>query len=141
MKNKVAHILIVACLVAMVLPVSAQESSLPENEYVDAERDRYERERIINSPGEGSDFRYYPRTSPSTTPTNPVVSRDSAEVKPATPPPVVSSQKTKAAPQTKSVPPVKPQEKVPTKPEDDSILSYNFLYYIIQKYKLQDIVD
>ncbi len=33
-----------------------------------------------------------------------------------------------------------------TKPEskqssDDSILSFNFLYYIIQKYKLQDIVD
>ncbi len=33
-----------------------------------------------------------------------------------------------------------------TRPEskqasDDSILSFNFLYYIIQKYKLQDIVD
>lgn len=33
-----------------------------------------------------------------------------------------------------------------TKPEtkqsaDDSILSFNFLYYIIQKYKLQDIVE
>lgn len=27
------------------------------------------------------------------------------------------------------------------KNEDDSILSFNFLYYIIQKYKLQDIVD
>jgi hypothetical protein len=25
--------------------------------------------------------------------------------------------------------------------EDDSILSFNFLYYIFQKYKLQDIVD
>lgn len=25
--------------------------------------------------------------------------------------------------------------------EDESILSFNFLYYIIQKYKLQDIVD
>jgi len=27
------------------------------------------------------------------------------------------------------------------KDEDESILSFNFLYYIIQKYKLQDIVD
>jgi hypothetical protein len=27
------------------------------------------------------------------------------------------------------------------KEEDESILSFNFLYYIIQKYKLQDIVD
>ena len=25
--------------------------------------------------------------------------------------------------------------------EDDSILSFNFLYYIFQKYKMQDIVD
>ena len=25
--------------------------------------------------------------------------------------------------------------------EDDSILSFNFLYYMFQKYKLQDIVD
>jgi hypothetical protein len=25
--------------------------------------------------------------------------------------------------------------------EDDSVLSFNFLYYIFQKYKLQDIVD
>lgn len=27
------------------------------------------------------------------------------------------------------------------KPKDDSILTFNFLYYIIQKYKLQDIID
>lgn len=26
-------------------------------------------------------------------------------------------------------------------PKDDSILTFNFLYYIIQKYKLQDIID
>ena len=25
--------------------------------------------------------------------------------------------------------------------DDDSILSFNFLYYLIQKYKMQDIVD
>ena len=33
---------------------------------------------------------------------------------------------------------VKPESK---QSSDDSILSFNFLYYIIQKYKLQDIVD
>lgn len=27
------------------------------------------------------------------------------------------------------------------KPKDESILTFNFLYYIIQKYKLQDIID
>ena len=26
-------------------------------------------------------------------------------------------------------------------PDDDSVLSFNFLYYIIRKYKLQDIID
>lgn len=36
--------------------------------------------------------------------------------------------------------PVKSQQK-PKSGGDDSILSFNFLYYIIQKYKLQDIVD
>ena len=136
MKISLRHILSLSCIAIMVFvqPASAQESSLPENEYIDVERDKYERERIINSPGEGSDFRYYPRTS-STTPTTPTVTKDSVESKPATPAPVVANQK------AKTVTPVKPQEKVPTKPEDDSILSFNFLYYIIQKYKLQDIVD
>lgn len=133
MKISLPHILILSCIAMMVFaqPAAAQESSLPENEYIDVERDRYERERIISSPGEGSDFRYYPRTSTTT----PTVTKDSVESKPATPAPVVTNQKAKIAP------PVKPQEKVPAKPEDDSILSYNFLYYIIQKYKLQDIVD
>jgi hypothetical protein len=27
------------------------------------------------------------------------------------------------------------------KPKDESVLTFNFLYYIIQKYKLQDIID
>ena len=36
--------------------------------------------------------------------------------------------------------PVVPKEKSKD-PDDDSILSFNFLYYLIQKYKMQDIVD
>lgn len=37
----------------------------------------------------------------------------------------------------------KPAEKSADKnaKKDDSILTFNFLYYIIQKYKLQDIID
>ena len=35
----------------------------------------------------------------------------------------------------------KATEKQAAKSKDDSILTYNFLYYIIQKYKLQDIID
>jgi len=34
----------------------------------------------------------------------------------------------------------KANEKQPAK-KDESILTFNFLYYIIQKYKLQDIID
>ena len=32
-------------------------------------------------------------------------------------------------------------DKQTQKQKDDSILTFNFLYYIIQKYKLQDIID
>lgn len=35
----------------------------------------------------------------------------------------------------------RPAEKQEAKSKDDSILTFNFLYYIIQKYKLQDIID
>ena len=32
-------------------------------------------------------------------------------------------------------------KKTTAEEEDDSVLSFNFLYYIIRKYKLQDIID
>ena len=35
----------------------------------------------------------------------------------------------------------KASEKQSVKGKDDSVLTFNFLYYIIQKYKLQDIID
>lgn len=35
----------------------------------------------------------------------------------------------------------KAAEKQSAKGKDDSVLTFNFLYYIIQKYKLQDIID
>jgi hypothetical protein len=38
-------------------------------------------------------------------------------------------------------PPTKPTVEKHSKKEDDSILTFNFLYYIIEKYKLQDIID
>lgn len=37
--------------------------------------------------------------------------------------------------------PFEKADKQNTKPKDDSILTFNFLYYIIQKYKLQDVID
>lgn len=37
--------------------------------------------------------------------------------------------------------PAQPKQPTKSKEEDDSILSFNFLYYLIERYKLQDIVD
>jgi len=49
---------------------------------------------------------------------------------------------TKTITQQRTIKPATENAKPESKqPADDSILSFNFLYYIIQKYKLQDIVD
>ncbi len=48
----------------------------------------------------------------------------------------VPLQRAKAAHDTTG----KPQNQ-PATTEDDSILSFNFLYYIIQKFKMQDIIE
>jgi hypothetical protein len=41
----------------------------------------------------------------------------------------------------KPAPVVPKQKDESTDPDDNSVLSFNFLYYLIQKYKMQDIVD
>lgn len=41
----------------------------------------------------------------------------------------------------KPSPVVPKDESKPKNQSDDSILSFNFLYYLIQKYKMQDIID
>jgi len=130
MKIKLHHILILTCIAlsAIVNSSIAQDSSVPEFENTDSEREKIE-DRIINSPGEG-DARYIPR---SQTISQHTAVRDSVIARPL--PPVASTR-----PKTDQT--AKPVEK-PNQPKqnDDSILSFNFLYYIIQKYKLQDIVD
>jgi hypothetical protein len=106
----------------------AQEAGLPDVEINDTERERQERDKIIYSPGE-SDSRYVVRTSVPPKDTLASASEQSIQV-------VVPKEKNE-----KAAPAIKPAGDKPTKNEDDSILSFNFLYYIIEKYKLQDIVD
>lgn len=143
MRKKLHHILILTSLIILAFSSSglAQDAGvMPEIELSDPERERTEREKIIYSPGE-ADTRYHPKNNTAaTTATASTASKDSVAVNIAppviTPTPAVKFRE-KPAPATKST--VSKQSKEEEK--DDSILSFNFLYYIIQKYKLQDIVD
>ena len=99
----------------------AQDAGMSDAEIVE-ERDVLETEKVTFSPGE--DVRYVPRAS------------------------TVASDKDSIALQIHDFPmqraAQKPAEKSNEKQgakKDDSILTFNFLYYIIQKYKLQDIID
>lgn len=130
MKIKIHYILLLTCIAftAAIHSTFAQDSSVTDFEAVDSERDRIENDRIINSPGEG-DTRYVPRNPTSGQNTT---SRDSVIARPGLP---ATSLKPKTEQPAKSEKPNQPKQ------DDDSILSFNFLYYIIQKYKLQDIID
>ncbi|MEJ1236751.1 hypothetical protein WBG78_01400 [Chryseolinea sp. T2] len=94
----------------------AQDASYPAVETVDSESE-HARERVIYG-GEGDPMvnnKIHVAVS----------SRDSSIVKPA---------------KTVKADAPKPTAK-PASQEDDSILSFNFLYYIFEKYKMQDVVD
>lgn len=89
------------------------------------------------SPGEGE-----PRnTAPKASLASPTASKDSVALSGK------SSQRTSKSSAEASKNAAKPEQdstsnsKQEQKDEDDSVLSFNFLYYIFQKYKLQDIVD
>jgi hypothetical protein len=133
MKIKLHHILFTACLASTAfINYSYAQDGAPDYEVTDSERDKLEKEKIMYSPGEG-DSRY---SSKSATLTSTTTSKDSlaTTAKPVAP---VVVPKTKTEPQPKAAEKQPPQQPK----DDDSILSFNFLYYIIQKYKLQDIVD
>lgn len=136
MKISLYHIASVICLAvtAGFTSVQAQDAAIQDYEITETERERYERDKIIFSPGGEGETRYVgPRTQPtgssSGTPKDSVSS--AAPVKPA---PVLPSVR-------KEVPGKNPTKQVPPKQDDDAILTFNFLYYIIQKYKLQEIIQ
>lgn len=120
MKNKGHQILLTIFLAFMasviVQSARAQDASYPAIETVDSEIE-YLRERVIYG-GEGD-----PMVNNKIH--VPVAPRDSAVVRPA------KTVKADAPKQTAK----------PASQEDDSILSFNFLYYIFEKYKMQDVVD
>lgn len=101
---------------------SAQEASFPGTETEDAEAYK-EREKLLAVPGELDPAYRKSQAAAATT------LKDSISFKPAL-------KATKAqTPDASKQPSKQPSQ------EDDSILSFNFLYYIFQKYKLHDVVD
>ncbi len=118
MKNSL-HLTLFALLVFLAGNTAfAQESGSPSFENYDTEN-LVERDRMLPSSGGSVD------------PPRSVVKphRDSVELK------------TPKRNVFKPSPVVPKDESKPKNQSDDSILSFNFLYYLIQKYKMQDILE
>lgn len=124
MKIKLHHFLFTLYLALLapagILTLQAQDASYPILDSYDTEADK-ERDRVIYSPGE-ADPQLNNKVHVS-------AAKDSIPSKPST----LRSIKTQAEGSKNSA--------KPSSQEDDSILSFNFLYYLFEKYKLQDIVD
>lgn len=100
------------------MSIYAQDAGTSESEIL-ASPESSETEKVVFTPGE--EIRYVPGTSGVMAPSDSI------------------SLQMQDFPMQRAA--QKPAEKPATKSKDDSILTFNFLYYIIQKYKLQDIID
>jgi len=109
----------------MSVHVYGQEGSM-QFESMEMEGGTVDREGILLSPGEGT-----ARYTPATVSSDPKDSITLVNSQPAVP-------KIK---REKQAPTPKPAVEKQSREEDESILSFNFLYYIIEKYKLQDIIE
>jgi hypothetical protein len=119
MKRKL-HPVFITLLLAILTPAGiatlrAQDASYPTVESYETDIDS-ERDRIIYSPGEVD----------ANNRVHVVAGKDSINSRPT---PVRTAKQPEAAKNS-----AKPSQ-------DDDILSFNFLYYLFEKYKLQDIVD
>jgi hypothetical protein len=142
MKSRLHRFLTLFFMAMLVITGSAfsQDSGMPQIDVVnnsgggDEHDYGIEKETVMYSPGE-IDTRFTSGGSASTT----LPERgDSVNSSTSTAVPSVPIPKIKIE---KQAPVTKPTVEKQSMEEDDSILSFNFLYYIIQKYKLQDIVD
>jgi hypothetical protein len=122
MKSRGCHKILLSVLIILSASVAAlaQDAGMSDTEIVDS---RDAGSDVVFTPGEGD--RYVPR------PAGVMLPKDSISLQMHDFPMLRAAQK----------PADKSTEKQGGKQKDDSILTYNFLYYIIQKYKLQDIID
>lgn len=136
MKNWLHFILMVFCLVSVagISVAVGQDSMTHDFEITSTDRDRYDRDKIIFSGGENETRYMSHKIMAGGNSAKPVDPKDSAAAKT----PVHLPVKIKHEAPAKQTIPAKQQ---PPKEDDDAILSFNFLYYIIQKYKLQEIIE
>lgn len=109
-------------MVCAVHTAQAQDAGMSDAEIID-ERPAAGNDKMVYAPGE--DLPYVPHASGTVKP------EDSVYLQIQDFPMQQATMK----------PPESPSAKKVEKSKDDSILTFNFLYYIIQKYKLQDIID
>ena len=120
MKSKL-HPVLLTLLLAVITPAGiatlrAQDASYPSVDVYENELDA-ERDRVIYSPGEAD----------ANNRVHVVAGKDSMNTRP------VQMRVNKQPEAAKNS--AKPSS------QEDDILSFNFLYYLFEKYKLQDIVD
>lgn len=122
MKRWVPYFIFSFALLISSADLFAQDAGMSDSEVVH-ERDFSEADKAVFIPGE-MEVRYVPRATGVYAPNDSVAhTLDFAR-------PYGAQKPADAA-----------NEKQPVRQKDDSILTFNFLYYIIQKYKLQDIID
>jgi len=120
MKIKLHHVFFTLLLAVItpagILSLHAQDASYPAADPYDSEGDK--EEKLIYTQGEAD----------ANNRVHVVAGKDSIPSRP------VNQRVAKQPEATKN-------SAKPSSQDDDSILSFNFLYYLFEKYKLQDIVD
>jgi hypothetical protein len=124
LKARSQQVLVLTMLLLACTAVSAfaQDAGMSDIEIPDS-RENLEGEKVVFLPGE--EIKYIPHASAAS------ISKDSLALQMHDFPMQRAAQR----------PADRAAEKQAAKSKDDSILTFNFLYYIIQKYKLQDIID
>jgi hypothetical protein len=124
MKSAFAYIaLLLFVLISSQVSVYAQEG--PDNEHPVYEDKVYHEAPVSDVDGDGD--------NKVPTPTTRSVTKDSSAAKL-----VLPAQRAASKSNLDATKENKPQ---PAQSGDDSILSFNFIYYIIQRFKLQDIIE
>lgn len=118
-------------VILTIVSTSYGQDAYEEPSLIEAEAFRIDGDRILSTPGDTD-----PRYTPSKVTASKPLAKDTASV--TGPSNTATSSPVKVKIQKQSP---RPTVQKQSKEEDESIMSFHFLYYMIQKYKLQDIVE